>query len=228
VRAWLRRSLWDRVPRDHQDLPRALRRRQLVSVATVLLGAVVLAVSLRIEPGSAWFYPATLLLAAVWVVGALASGPLHLGRIAVRDELRRPVLAPLLLGLLLAAGFLGAGLLLREIPLVADQVTSVLDHAAEGSLALVAVVTIVNGVAEELFFRGAAYAAVPRHPVPFSTVAYAMTTIATGNALLVVAAVVLGVVVGLERRASGGILAPAITHVTWSLGMLFGLPLLFG
>lgn len=227
MRAWLRRSLWDQVPRDHRDAPAALRRRQLVSAATVAVGAVVLAVSLRIEPGSVWFYPATGLLAVVWIVGALASGPLHLGRIAVRDELRRPILAPLVLGLLLGVGFLGAALVLRPVPFVADQVTAVLDHADEGSLALVAILTIVNGIAEEIFFRGAAYAAVPRHPVPFSTVAYALTTIATGNLLLVVAALVLGVVVGLERRASGGILAPAITHVSWSLVMLFGLPLLF-
>jgi len=32
---------------------------------------------------------------------------------------------------------------------------------------------------------------------------------------------------GLERRASGGILAPILTHITWSLSMLFLLPLLF-
>jgi membrane protease YdiL (CAAX protease family) len=55
-----------------------------------------------------------------------------------------------------------------------------------------------------------------------------VTTVAAGNLLLVVAALVLGLVVGLERRASGGILGPAITHVTWALAMLFGLPLVFG
>jgi membrane protease YdiL (CAAX protease family) len=39
-----------------------------------------------------------------------------------------------------------------------------------------------------------------------------------------VAGAVLGLVVGLQRRVTGGILGPAITHVTWSLGMLFLLP----
>lgn len=228
MRAWLRRSLWEVVPRDQRDTPQGLRRRQAVAAGTVAVGALVLAVSLRIEPGSVWFYPATLLLAVVWLAGAVLSGPLHLGRIAVRDRLRRPVLAPLLLGLGLAAGFLAAGALLSPVPFVADQVTDVLDHAAEGSLALVAVVTIVNGVAEELFFRGAVYAAVPRRPVLVSTVVYGLTTVATGNLLLVLAAGALGLVVGLERRASGGVLGPAITHVTWSLAMLFGLPLVFG
>ena len=60
-----------------------------------------------------------------------------------------------------------------------------------------------------------------------STVAYLVATLATGNVMLAFAAVVLGVVVGLERRASGGVLAPILTHVTWSTVMLFALPLLF-
>jgi membrane protease YdiL (CAAX protease family) len=88
-------------------------------------------------------------------------------------------------------------------------------------------VTAVNGIAEELFFRGAVYAAVPRHPVVVTTVAYSLATLATGNVSLVFAAVLLGAVVGLERRASGGILAPILTHCTWSITMLFALPLLF-
>jgi uncharacterized protein len=46
--------------------------------------------------------------------------------------------------------------------------------------------------------------------------------------ILASAGVLLGMVVGLERRASGGVLAPVLIHVTWSLAMLFALPLLFG
>jgi membrane protease YdiL (CAAX protease family) len=45
--------------------------------------------------------------------------------------------------------------------------------------------------------------------------------------VLVFAAVVLGTVVGLQRRASGGVLAPILTHITWSLSMLFVLPPIF-
>ena len=89
------------------------------------------------------------------------------------------------------------------------------------------VIAAVNGVAEELFFRGAAYAAVPKHPVTVTTIAYTIATMATGNLMLSFAAVLLGIVVGLERRASGGILAPIITHLTWSLSMLVLLPLIF-
>jgi membrane protease YdiL (CAAX protease family) len=35
--------------------------------------------------------------------------------------------------------------------------------------------------------------------------------------MLVFAALTLGLVFGLPRRASGGILAPIITHATWSM-----------
>jgi membrane protease YdiL (CAAX protease family) len=228
VRSWFQRALWDVVPRNHRETPQALRRRQLVTAAFVVIGGVVLGISLRIEPGSGWFYAGTLGLAAVWTLGAFLSGPLHLGRIAHREGPRRPVLAPILLGLGLAGVFLVGALAVRQIPFVDQQVGSVLDHAAEGSLPLLALITAVNGIAEELFFRGAAYAAVTRHPVPVTTVAYAIATLATGNVMLSLAAVLLGVVVGLQRRASGGILGPVLTHVTWSQAMLFVLPAVFG
>jgi membrane protease YdiL (CAAX protease family) len=55
---------------------------------------------------------------------------------------------------------------------------------------------------------------------------YALATIATLNPMLVFAALTLGAVLALQRRASGGILAPMITHVTWSTMMLLVLPLL--
>jgi membrane protease YdiL (CAAX protease family) len=97
-----------------------------------------------------------------------------------------------------------------------------------GNLWIILVITLVNGVAEELFFRGALFAAIGvRHAVLISTVLYVLATVAGGNPVLVFAAAVLGTVVALERRASGGILAPILTHITWSLSMLFVLPPLF-
>jgi membrane protease YdiL (CAAX protease family) len=229
VLTWLRRALWDVFPRDHRSTPTELRRRQWVTAGFVVIGAVVLGLSLRIDPGSPWFYPATLALAGVWTVGAFASGRLHLGRIAtgIEDRSRRPVVAPILLGLALAAVFVVGALVVRDIPVLEDQVRSVLDHADQGSWPLLVLVTAVNGVAEELFFRGAAYAAIPRRPVLWTTLAYAVATLATGNVMLAFAALLLGGVVGLERRASGGILAPILTHCTWSITMLFALPAVF-
>ncbi len=228
MRAWLQRALWDVVPREQQDAPAALRRRQIVTILFVVLGGTVLGFSIRIEPGSPSFYAATASLALVWTVGAFASGPLHLGRIAdPRGNHRRPVVVPILLGLGLAGVFVLGGLVVRDIPWLGDQVRSILDFADQGALPILAVVTAFNGIAEELFFRGAAYAATPRYPVPVTTVAYTVATLATGNVMLAFAAILLGVVVGLQRRASGGILGPILTHVTWSLTMLFALPAIF-
>ena len=39
---------------------------------------------------------------------------------------------------------------------------------------------------------------------------------------------IVGLVVGLQRRVTGGILGPIITHLTWSQGMLFLLPHVLG
>lgn len=226
--SWVRRALWDVVPRDHREESTALRRRQLTVLAVALAGALVLGFSLRIQPGSTSFYWWTLALAGVWVVGAVAAGPLHLGRISYRSGYARPVLTPVVVGLALVALFVVGGLVVREIPTLDAQVRHVLVFADEGVLPLVVLVTAVNGIAEELFFRGALYAAVTRHPVVITTVANAVVVLAAGNLILTFAALLLATVVGLERRASGGILGPILTHVTWSGSMLFVLPLMFG
>jgi uncharacterized protein len=226
----LRRSLVEKVPRDHRESAERLHRRQLVTVAFVLIGAAALAFSLRIDPGSDSFYFATIGLAAIWTVGAFASGPLHLGRTLLGDDQPggRPWLGPLAFGAILAGIFVVGGLIVRQIPPLDHQVQHVLDHANQGSVPLLLVITVVNGIAEELFFRGALYAATTRHPVTVTTIAYTVATLATGNVMLAFAAALLGLLVGLERRATGGILAPIITHVVWSAAMLFILPALFG
>ena len=88
---------------------------------------------------------------------------------------------------------------------------------------------MVNGVAEEVFFRGALYTALGRHyPVLISTVLYVAAAMASGNLMLGFAAIILGTVCALERRASGGVLAPMLTHFVWGLIMVLALPPLFG
>ena len=128
----------------------------------------------------------------------------------------------------IGGGCAGA-LVTREIPAIADIVRDVLDHARQGSLPLLAVITVVNGIAEEVFFRGALFAAIDRRrAVLVSTLVYGLATVATANPMLVFAALLLGFVLGLERRITGGVLAPILTHITWSSAMLFVLPPLFG
>ena len=85
--------------------------------------------------------------------------------------------------------------------------------------------TLANGAAEEVFFRGALYAAIgEQHPVQLSTLAYALATVPTRNPALVLAASFMGALFGAQRRASGGVQAPALTHLTWSVLMLRYLP----
>ncbi len=228
VKQWIERSLWDVVPRDHRQSAQELRRRQLVTVVFVVLGAAVLGILLRLDQGSTQFVVFSLVLAAVWTIGAFASGPIYLGRMVRRDLHVRPIVQPFLMGAGLALVFVVGALVVREIPPLAEQVRGVLGFATEGYLPVLVLITAVNGIAEELFFRGAAYAAITSRPVLWTTFAYTVATLATGNVMLAFAAILLGVLVGLQRRASGGILAPIITHCTWSLSMLFALPVIFG
>lgn len=194
-------------------------RRAVVLLGFLVAGTVLLGVSFRIEPGSPWFYPSALALAAVWVGGAFASGPVPLGD--------RGLLLPVAVGALLAGVFVLGALIVRELPVLNDQIAAVTAYADRGSGPLVMLATLLTGAGEELFFRGAVYARLPRHPILGTTAVYGVVTVATGNVALVAAAVVLGLVVAVVRRWSGGVLAPAITHVTWSLVMLLALPQLF-
>ena len=227
VRSFVRAALVTPVPRDHTESDAAFRRRRIVAVVTLVVGSVVLTLALRIPPGDPLFYAATVALAAIWTVGALVSGPLHLGRAHTRSGGdARPLVQSLALGAILLAVFLLGGFVVAHVPPLRDPVSHLLDHARLGSLALVAAITAVNGIAEELYFRGALYSAVGRrHAVLVTTVVYALTTVGSGIPLLVLAAALLGVLTGLQRRVTGGILGPMVTHLTWSLGMLLLLPL---
>lgn len=207
---------------------RARWRRGVVVALTLVTGTALLGISLHVEPGDSAFYLFTVLVAAVWVAGGLLSGPVRLGARPAGGGPRR-LLAPFGVGLALGGAFLVGAFAVRLIPPLRSYVEHVLAHANSGSTLAVLGVTVLNGVAEEVFFRGALYAAVERTwPVLVSTVIYALATLATGNPMLVFAAVTVGAVLGLLRRSSGGILAPAVTHVTWSTLMLFALPPLFG
>lgn len=228
VFAELRRAVTN-VAVPQNEPPSVVRRRRVVVAITLVVGAAVLGYSLRRHPGEASFYWLTLALAAVWIAGALVSGPLHLGGICWRGRNQRPVISGATVGLLVGGAFVVGGLIAREIPAVSDLITRVLLFAHQGSFLLVVLITVINGVAEELFFRGALYTALGRyHPVLISTLLYTLATMASGNPMLGFAAIILGTVCALERRASGGVLAPVLTHVGWGLIMVLVLPPMFG
>jgi membrane protease YdiL (CAAX protease family) len=201
-----------------------------VVAAVLVIGGALLGYSLSRPPGDESFFWLTLGLAGVWALGAFASGPLHLGCIRFRGRNQRPVITGTVVGVGLGAAFLIGGLIAREIPPVREYITRVLEFADYGPLALVTFITVINGVAEELFFRGALYTALGKwHAVLVSTVIYVIATGATtGNPMLGFAALVLGTVCAFERRATGGVLAPMLTHFFWGLVMVLALPPMFG
>jgi membrane protease YdiL (CAAX protease family) len=222
-------GLLHKVPRDHEESDEAFRRRQRVVATTAVVGSVALNRTFAQKPGSRAFYAHTALAAATWVAGGLASGRLHLGHQQVRRELKRPVLAPLATGAGAFAGLYAAGVVSKRIPFLERHVQRVLTFAEQGDLLPVYLTTLGNGLAEEVFFRGAVYAAVPEpHQVAVTTAAYTLATVPTKNPALVLAAAGMGTVFALQRRASGGIQASTITHVTWSALVLRYLPPLFG
>ena len=212
----------------HPEPQAVIRRRRIVVTVVLVIGGALLGYSLTRRPGDASFYWLTLALAGVWALGAFASGPLHVG--SFRGRNRPPVIAGTVVGLALGGMFLLGGLVAREIPAVREFIVRVLDFANHGPLVLVAFITVINGVAEELFFRGALYTALGKaYPALVSTVIYVIATSATtGNPMLGVAAVVVGGVCAWERRATGGVLAPMLTHFFWGLVMVLALPPVFG
>lgn len=203
------------------------RRRIVVGIA-VLVGAPLLGFSLHQPAGSRWFVPSALALAVWWAVAARVSGPIPLGNRGLpagRAAWARAVVPPLLLGVALVVVFVVGAFVVALLPFLREPVRALLAHSSGGSVPLVLLVTVLNGIGEELFFRGALYDALPGHAVVVSTVVYACVTAFSGIPLLVLAAVILGLLTAVQRRVSGGIGAPVITHLVWSVGMLFLLPL---
>ena len=128
----------------------------------------------------------------------------------------------------LISGLIVLALWLLAPVLAPFVVASVLAYAHQGNTPAVLLTTLANGLAEEVFFRGALYAAIgEQYPVALSTAAYSLATVTTRNPALVLAAGVMGALFAGQRRASGGIQAPVLTHLTWSVLMLHYLPPLF-
>jgi membrane protease YdiL (CAAX protease family) len=217
------------VAAPQNEPPSVVRRRRIVVAIVLVLGALALSFALRSHPGEPSFYWWSLALAGVWALGAFASGPLHLGGARWRGRNQRPVISGTVIGLLLGGVFVVGGLIAREIPVVAELITRVLHYTDQGSWRLTMAVALLGAITEELFYRGALYTALGRHhPLLISTVVYVAATLASGNLMLGFAAIFLGTVCALERRATGGVLAPILTHFVWTLVVLLALPPLFG
>lgn len=215
-------------------LARADERTPLrhVVVGTLIAGAALLGVALHTQRGTDGFYFLSALLAAVWLVGALAAGGVPRPVIT-----QRAVVAGVAVGVLAWVVFLVGDLVFREVPWLHHQITSVVGRADVGSRALVILIALVNGVAEEAFFRGSLFAtfdevATPAarerlgwdSPVVRTTAVYVVVTACAGNLMLVLASLLMGGLFAVQRRATRGIVTPAVTHVVWSVLMIVALP----
>jgi len=207
--------------------PPARARRGPVLAATGIGGAALLGMSLSTEPGSPQFYLLTTGLAGTWAAGALSTGPLPLAKPG-RGGGAPPLVTPVLIGAAAFGVFYGAARLARHIPPLSRAISTVLGYADGGSAPLVLLSASANAVAEELYFRGALWPTADQsRPITTTTLAYAATTAATRNPALVLAGTATSLLFGLQRRTTGGVLAPALSHLTWSLLMLRYLPPLF-
>jgi len=218
-----------RVPHDRGEVDAAVRRHRRNLAAVAVTGTGLLGLSLSTEPDSTEFYALTFAVAGTWLAGGLVSGPQSLGAVRTDEHsLKHPVITPILTGAAAFGAFFGAALMVRRLPALNEALTSILTYADRGSDPWVLATSLANGVAEEVFFRGAVFTAVGSHnPVAVSTAMYMLTTSATRNPALVLASGVMGSLFALQRRASGGIQAPVLTHVTWSVLMVRYLPSLF-
>jgi uncharacterized protein len=213
----------------HHEPPAVILRRRIVVAVVIVIGTALLGYSMTRQPGDKSFYWLMLALAGVWAVGAFVSGPLHLGCIRFRGRNQRPVISGTAIGLVLGGLFVLGGVAAKQIPGVSDDLTHVLQFANHAALPLVVLISLINGVAEELFFRGAVYTAVVRqYPAVISTILYIAAIAPARSPILVFAAIILGAVCAFERRTTGGVLAPILTHCFWSLIVVLALPAVIG
>jgi membrane protease YdiL (CAAX protease family) len=191
-------------------------------IAAGIGGAGLLRASLSSPPGSRRFYLLTTGLAGTWTAGALGSGALATGRLdAQRRERGHGLAVPVLTGACAFGLCHGAASIARHVPPLDRAIRGALRYEHHGSTPLVVLIAFVNAVAEELFFRGALWDLVTdSHPVVTTALAYAAVTAMTGNPALVLAGAATSVLFGLQRRCSGSAVAPALSHLTWSLLML--------
>ena len=159
-----------------------------------------------------------------YIAGALFAGVLLSGEFPKESRGgKRPVVKPAITGALLFVTFAILGWLTGWIDSLDDGAAEIIRRARAGPGWEVALGTLIAAVAEEVFYRGALFEGV-RLPVVKTTLAHMATTLLVGNPALTLSAGLLGFVLGLQRRASGGWWSPAVTHVVWGLMIVAWLP----
>jgi uncharacterized protein len=199
------------------------RRGPITVAVTLVVGTILLATALRAPSGSTTFFVMGFLVAGTWILGSVISGPIQLE--TIQSSWLAISLHGLATGIIAFLGFLAAYQVGQHLPLFSDALHNILTKADARPAALVLAVTILNGLGEELFFRGALFDVLgSRNPIAGSVIIYVAVTATTGNVALVLAACAMGIVFSLQRAHTGGILAPTVTHLCWSTLMLLAFP----
>lgn len=194
----------------------------MVVVVALAAGTALIIVTLHVPRGSAAFVVTGYLLAFVWVCAAMLARPIPwIGLGSARNDLALGVATGVAtFGVFVLAAWIG-----KRISVLSAPIDSVLARADAASVAVVLTLALVNGVGEELFFRGALPRAIgSRSPLVLSTVLYVGVIAVAGNTALTLAAIVMGTVFAVERRRTGGLIAPVATHLVWTTLILVALP----
>jgi len=201
------------------------RRVRLVVIIAVGVGTSLTAMTLRVPRGSVAFYVTGFAQAGVWTAASVACRPIVW---TGRWNRTRELVTGASVAALSFVAFVGAARLGRHINFFAGPIDSVLRKADAGPVLLVLILALVNGVAEELFFRGVLIDATIHFgnaaAIAISTATYVGVTAVGGNNALTAAALVMGVVFAIERVVSRGLLVSIVTHLVWSTLMILALP----
>lgn len=192
-------------------------RPRRVAVGALLVGAVLIGVTFGVPKGSTAFYVAGFALAATWLVAyALVPTPLRPGRRPAGD-----VILGLVAGSAMFAAFLVGAWVLGRIDLLDNAIDDIFTTADSSMMLWVIALAGINGVAEELFFRGTVIDAVaPRFAPAAGVIPYVLTTVPSGNVALVIAATVAGALFTALRIRTGALTAPITCHLLWSALMI--------
>ncbi|TDQ00207.1 CPBP family intramembrane glutamic endopeptidase [Labedaea rhizosphaerae] len=185
-----------------------MKLRRAAIAATQTVGTALLTRSLTAAPGSGRFYRATYATAATWTVGGLVAGPQRSGGRAGEG---------LAVGAAAFGVFYGCAHVARRIPVLRRALTKAFAHVHVGRTPWVAATTAANGIAEEIYFRGAVQELLGAKR---GTALYVAAVAGSRNPALVLAAVIMGSVFAWQRERGDGLLAPATAHIAWSMLML--------
>ncbi|MCX7007207.1 MAG: CPBP family intramembrane metalloprotease [Kiritimatiellaeota bacterium] len=156
-------------------------------------------------------------------------------RLALVTDLRVHVLRKIWVGLLTAVVlygvfWLGNRLLHEFLPLAANGIRKI--YALQGDASTLRVALLIGllfGPAEELVWRGAIQRALAERlgavrGLFAATGLYAAAHLASGNPMLVLAALVCGLFWGALYQRTGSVLLVAINHAAWNLAVYLLLP----